>query len=141
MKLMKAPCRGFTLIELMIVVAIIGILVAIVFPVYQNYTVRSAAAAALAEITPGKIAFEHAVSEGLTPSLVSSQLGFIGIGASTGYCTVTLIATATGSITCTTQSGMPALFNGKTITLSRTVEGLWSCTSDLDSQYKPGKCL
>ncbi|MCQ4314058.1 pilin [Pseudomonas stutzeri] len=141
MKLVKVSCRGFSLIELMIVLSIIGILAAIAFPAYQNYTVRSTAAAALAEITPAKAAFEHAISESHIPSLVSGLPGFIGIGASTNYCTVTLITAATGSITCTTRNGMPGRFNGKIITLTRTAEGLWGCTSDLDSQYKPGKCL
>jgi type IV pilus assembly protein PilA len=141
MKPVKTPCHGFSLVELMVVLAIIGILAAIAFPAYQNYTVRSTAAAALAEITPVKAAFEQVISEGRTPSLVFGQPGFIGVGASTSYCTVTLTATATGSITCTAQNGMPGRFNGKTIILSRTAEGIWDCTSDLDSQYKPGKCL
>jgi len=141
MKPVKISCRGFSLIELMIVIAIIGILTAIAFPTYQNYTVRSTAAAALAEITPAKAAFEHAISESRTPSLAPGLPGFIGIGSSTNYCAVTLIAAAAGSITCTAKNGMPGRFNGKTITIARTAEGLWSCTSDLDRQYKPGQCL
>ncbi|MFG0584382.1 pilin [Pseudomonas sp. zjy_9] len=136
----KASSQGFSLIELMIVLAIVGVLAAIAIPAYQDYTVRSTAAAALAEITPAKVAFEQAISEGVTPSLVSTQPGFIGIGSSTQYCLVTLAPGAAGSISCTAQNGMPGRFNGKTITLSRTVEGVWACTTDLDGKYKPGKC-
>lgn len=116
---MKAQMqKGFTLIELMIVVAIIGILAAIAIPAYQDYVAKSKAGAALADLASHKTQFEMEASEGRTPNPLT--VGFTGAtttSATTGNCSA--IAVTASGMTCTIDSP-GKLGSGATIALNYT---------------------
>ena len=131
MKIVKKTQAGFTLIELMIVVAIIGILAAVAIPNYQNYTAKSKFSAALAEVSAGKVGFDARLNDGETVS-APEQVGLAAAAKPTANCKFAVVTGATPGLTCTIQAG-PSSVATKVITLTRGAEGGWTCAANVDT--------
>jgi type IV pilus assembly protein PilA len=138
---MKAVQKGFTLIELMIVVAIIGILAAIAIPAYQDYTVRSKVTEGLGLASSAKIAiaegFQSNDMNGVNAAATAWNNGWV---AGTKYVQLINAAPGTGVITVTYNGANVPQIAGQTILLSPFVNGAilaagavgpvdWACTS------------
>ncbi|WP_369943545.1 pilin [Xanthomonas medicagonis] len=139
MNVSRRKLDGFTLVEIMIVVAIIAILAAIALQGYALYVTRSQVVAGLDEIRAGKTGVELAFNEGHASEV---EAAYIGLQAATKRCSAivaSLSATGDGSISCTLL-GNDAIV-GKDIKLTRSVSGSWTCNaSELPASYRPEEC-
>ncbi|WP_062475320.1 pilin [Variovorax boronicumulans] len=133
--------KGFTLIELMIVVAIIGILAAVALPAYQDYTTRAKVSELLLMAAPAKLAVaETASSFGDLQSVTATNNGYSFPGA-TKYVSGVTIA-AGGEVTV--ASLIPGAGGNIVLTPTAVATGsaqlTWKCTTTINVKFVPAEC-
>ena len=143
---MKRMQKGFTLIELMIVVAIIGILAAVALPAYQDYTVRAKVSEVILAASSAKVAVSEAAQANGTMdagsiTVATQQSKFVesvsyANGATASFGIITAVARGDNAIT-----GKGVQFSGE---LKSNGQVVWTCTASasngMDAKYLPASC-
>jgi type IV pilus assembly protein PilA len=141
---MRQIQKGFTLIELMIVVAIIGILAAVAIPAYQDYIARSQMSEAVSLLGSAKTATaEYMSDKGAAPASVTEVVGNTS-GKYVSGISITGTSTSTGITFAATMkaSQVNSAITSKTVFVLTADSGkTWACTKgSVDAKYLPGAC-
>lgn len=150
---MRSVQKGFTLIELMIVVAIIGILAAVAIPQYQNYVAKSQVARVVGELATVRVDIDTCLMDGKAADecyvswTKSNMLGaddgktLDELEGGEGMPTVTYDLSGEVTIVGKFAGAAAAPIRDKEVTWTRTAsDGSWACTTTVEAKYTGPNC-
>jgi type IV pilus assembly protein PilA len=143
---MKSMQKGFTLIELMIVVAIIAILAAIAIPQYQAYVIRSQVTRVMGEAGDQKVTVEDCLNNGYAGSITATappaDPSCVLTATSSDLMSSFVVDSSkqTGTIVATFGEHANTALSGDTLNWNRSVSGAWTCATTVSSKYTPPSC-
>lgn len=146
---MKTMQKGFTLIELMIVIAIIGILAAIALPLYQDYITKSQVTRVYSEVKSAARLADVALFDGFDPQIANKDNdGFIGItGGQSNLMTLTetIGQNGVGALTAAFGKNASSALTGMSLAMTRAADGTWTCSitgnnAGFKDKFKPAEC-
>ncbi|MBF7142914.1 MULTISPECIES: pilin [Pseudomonas] len=131
--------KGFTFIELMAAITIVGILAAIAVPIYSDYQARVKVIAGVAESSALKVGFQERLDSGVNVTSPEEIGGQTNTANCSALVTRGTASTGLGTIVCTLINA-PASVQGQTITWTRDATSAWTCATTAPNAYTPKSC-
>lgn len=138
--------QGFTLIELMIVVALIGVLASIALLQYQNFVIKSQLTSAISELNGARPQYELIMNEGSASNNSVYTVDNMFFSTSSQFCTYAVFMPTSGvaspALECKLTRVASAI-KGESVFLNRDVNGKWNCSTSagISNKFKPIDCI